>query len=172
MKMVISQEWLNKIIIKEKRGVLKMKSNIENMNYYFTASEARKEWSKLIDSVVRDKPQFIKRTRDILFIADFNLMKDILDIYQLTAFEYIENDNTVTLSLNEIDLVVNGSSKEEAKMKLAQEILTYAYDYYENFQSWSVSPNRRLHIPYVIKALILRDIDQIGECIQCLVRKY
>lgn len=148
-----------------------MKMNVESMNYFLTASEARKEWSQMIDNVVREKPQFIKRTRDSILITDFSLMKVILDIYQFTASEYIEDDNTVTLSLNEIDLVENGSSEEEAKMKLAQEILTYAYDYYENYQSWSVSPNRRQHIPYVFKALILRDINQIGESIECRVGK-
>lgn len=154
------------------RGILKkMKMNVESMNYFLTASEARKEWSQMIDNVVREKPQFVKRTRDSILITDFNLMKDILEIYQFTANEYIEDDNTVTLSLNEIDLVENGSSEEEARMKLAQEILTYAYDYYESYQSWSVSPNRRQHIPYVLKALILRDINQIGESIECRVGK-
>lgn len=148
-----------------------MKMNIENRNYFLTASEARKEWSQMIDNVVREKPQFVKRTRDSILITDFNLMKDILDVYQFTANEYIEDDDTVTLSLNEIDLVENGSSEEEARMKLAQEILTYAYDYYESYQSWSVSPNRRQHIPYVLKALILRDINQIGEGIICLAGK-
>lgn len=148
-----------------------MKINVESKNYFLTASEARKEWSQLIDNVVREKPQFVKRTRDSILITDFNLMKDILDVYQFTANEYIEDDNTVTLSLNEIDLVENGSSEEEARMKLAQEILTYAYDYYESYQSWSVSPNRRQHIPYVLKALILRDINQIGESIECRVGK-
>lgn len=144
------------------RGILKkMKMNVESMNYFLTASEARKGWSQMIDNVVREKPQFVKRTRDSILITDFNLMKDILDVYQFTANEYIEDDNTVTLSLNEIDLVENGSSEEEVRMKLAQGILTYAYDYYENYQSWSVSPNRRQHIPYVLKALILRDINQI-----------
>lgn len=148
-----------------------MKINVERKNYFLTASEARKEWSQMIDNVVREKPQFVKRTRDSILITDFNLMKDILDVYQFTANEYIEDDNTVTLSLNEIDLVENGSSEEEARMKLAQEILTYAYDYYESYQSWSVSPNRRQHIPYVLKALILRDINQIGESIECRVGK-
>lgn len=154
-----------------KRYIKKMKMNVESMNYFLTASEARKEWSQMIDNVVREKPQFVKRTRDSILITDFNLMKDILEIYQFTANEYIEDDNTVTLSLNEIDLVENGSSEEEARMKLAQEILTYAYDYYESYQSWSVSPNRRQHIPYVLKALILRDINQIGESIECRVGK-
>ena len=30
-----------------------------------SATEVRKEWSSVLDSVVRDKPQFIKRTRDV-----------------------------------------------------------------------------------------------------------
>lgn len=140
-------------------------NNSENITPFISASEARKEWSQLIDDVVREKPQFIKRTRDNILISDFNLMSEVLKAYQFTATKYVEDDNTITLSLNEIDLIENGASEQDARLKLAKEILEYSKEYYDNFQLWSAAPNRRSHIPYVLKALILQDTKVIGESI-------
>ncbi len=140
-------------------------NNTHYSTLFISASDARKEWSRVVDEVVRNKPQFVKRTRDNILISDFSLMKDLLDAYHYTAIMYREDDNTFTLSLNEMDLIVNGVSEEDAKSKMAQEILEYAQDFYENYQFWSVASNRRTHIPYVLKALILQDNGLIGDSI-------
>lgn len=134
---------------------------------FISATDARKDWSQLFDNVVREKPQFIRRTRDNVFMSDLNLIKDMLDIYTFTATKYVEDDNSVTLSLNEMDLVENGDTEDDAKKKLASDILEYAEDYYNDFHYWSTAPNRKKHIPYVFKALILQDINKIGDSIQC-----
>lgn len=137
-----------------------------NINF-ISATDARKDWSQLIDDVVREKPQFIRRTRDNVLMSDLNLIKEMLDIYTFSASKYVEDNNSVTLSLNEIDLVVNGDTEDDAKKKLAADILEYAEDYYNDFPYWSTKPNRKKHIPYVIKALILEDINMIGDSILC-----
>ena len=136
-----------------------------------SATDARKGWSQLIDSAVHEKPQIISRTRDHVLLTDLNLFSDILEAYQFTADKYIENDNSVTLSLNEIDLVTNGSTEKEARIKLADEILEYSDEYYNDFQYWSKIPNRKRHISYVLKALILQDANKIGDSILCLPGK-
>lgn len=134
---------------------------------FISATDARKDWSQLIDDVVHEKPQFIRRRRDNFLMSDLNLIKDLLDVYNFTATRYVENDFSVTLSLNEIDLVENGITEEDAKQNLAQGILEYAEDYYNNFHYWSATPNRKKHVPYVLKALILQDTNKIGDLIQC-----
>ena len=75
------------------------------------ATEVRKEWSQVIDSVVREKPKFIKRTRDKMWLSNLDTMSEILDAYSFTAKKIIESDQTVTLSLNEIDLVENAPNR-------------------------------------------------------------
>ena len=80
-----------------------------------------------------------------------------------------EEDGSVTLALNEIDLAENGKDEKDARMKLAASILEYSEDYYNDFSYWESAPNRRAHIPYVFKALFIRDIQKIGESIQCQV---
>ena len=130
-------------------------------------TEVRKEWSSVLDSVVRDKPQFIKRTRDKIWLSNLEIMGEILDAYKFTADKFIEDDGSVTLSLNEIDLIENAPTESEAKKLLAQSIMEYAEEYYNNFSYYNAAPNRKKHVPYIFKALIMDDITKIGECIEC-----
>ena len=135
------------------------------------ATDVRKNWSSVLDTVVREKPTFIKRTRDCVVLSNEDLMTDILSVYSFSAIEYIEDDGSITLSLNEIDLVENAENKELAVEALANSIREYAIDYYENFSYWSNASNRKGHIPYILKALLLDDIDKIGACISCQLGK-
>jgi hypothetical protein len=132
------------------------------------ATTVRKDWSEVIDSVVREKPAFIKRTHDSMVLADVKTLGALLSAYTYTAQKFIEDDGTVTLSLCELDLVEHGADEHDAKQKLAEAILTYAQDYYDDFLYWSSAPNRVQHIPYVFKALIIDDAQRLGDTIQCL----
>lgn len=131
------------------------------------ATDFRKEFSQTIDSAIREKPQFIKRTRDHLLLADIRFLDDVLSAYSFTAKKYVEDDGSVTLSLNEIDLAENAETEEAAREKLARSIIEYAEDFYKEFDLWSAAPNRKKHIPFVFKALITDDAKKIGELIQC-----
>jgi hypothetical protein len=131
------------------------------------ATDVRKDWSLFIDKAVREKPQFFKRTRDYLMLSDLNFMEALLSEYKYNAEKFVETDNSITISLKIMDLVENGETEEQAKNKLAQSILEYAKDFYNDFNYWSSAPNRKNHIPYVFKALILDDIQKIGDLIQC-----
>ena len=130
-----------------------------------SATDVRKNWSEVVDKVVREKPQFIKRTRDYLMLSDVNFMQSLLDAYHFTAQKATEGDGSVTLSLNELDLAENGKTEGDAKQKLAAAILEYSEDFYDDFHYWSEAPNRKAHIPYVFKALILGDAEKIGALI-------
>jgi len=135
------------------------------------ATDARRNWSAVIDDVIRDKPHIIKRTRDQIFLADLKLLESILSSYSFTAAKFIEEDGSVTLSLNEIDIIANGDTEEDAKLSLAKSILEYAEEYYDNFSLWSAAPNRKSHIPYILKVLIIDDVGKMGEMIECQVGK-
>jgi hypothetical protein len=130
------------------------------------ATKARNEWSTVVESVIREKPAFIKRTRDYLFLSDISVLEKILSVYSFHAETLIEDDGSVTLSLDEIDLTENAPDMQGAISKLAEAILEYSKDYYKEFAYWSRG-DRKLHIPYVFKTLILNDIDMIGDLIKC-----
>ena len=131
------------------------------------ATTVRKEWSAVCDSVIHNKPKFIKRTRDKMWFSNLETMSEILEAYQFTAKKFIEQDGSVTLSLNEIDLVENGKDEQEARLNLANAILEYSMEYYNEYEMYSHSPNRKKHIPYIFKALIIDNSEKIGEIIQC-----
>ena len=114
-----------------------------------------------------DKPTIIKRTRDRMWLSNLDTMSDILEAYQFTAARYTEDDGSVTLSLDAIDLVENAPTEKEARFLLAQSIMEYATEYYENYAFYSKAPNRKKHVPYVFKALIMDNINKIGEGIIC-----
>ena len=139
------------------------------MNIMLTknATEVRKNWSQVVDEVIRDKPAFIKRTRDYMVLINEKFFADLLSIYTFSAKRYIEDDGSITLSLNEIDIVENASSESEAINALASSILDYALEFYQDFGYWSNSEARKAHIPYIFRALLLNDINKIGECIKC-----
>ena len=127
------------------------------------ATMVRKDWSSVCDSVVREKPHFIKRTHDEMVLSSYATMLQILKNYNYTAESCKEKDGSVTLSLREMDLVVNGETIELAKREMGSAILEYAEEYYENFAMYSQAPNRKDHVPYVMKALLLNAADTIGE---------
>ena len=48
-----------------------MTRTLENTRFMFeSATEVRKDWSLFFDKAVREKPVFIKRTRDSAILAD------------------------------------------------------------------------------------------------------
>ena len=141
------------------------------MTSMMTATDVRKEWSTFVDATVREKPQFFKRTRDLLFLSDLHFMEELLAGYSYTAVRMDEEDGSVTLALNELDLVENGKDENDARMKLADAILEYAEDFYADFSYWGSAPNRKAHIPFVFKALFIDNTQKIGESIKCQAGK-
>lgn len=100
-------------------------------------------------------------------LTDAHSVENLLEGYSFTAKRFVEDDTSITLSLNELDIVENGVSEEDAKKKLAQAILDYAEDFYKDYSYWSSAPNRKSHIPYVFKVLALDDTQKIIEQITC-----
>ena len=135
------------------------------------ATEVRKQWSSVCDDVIRKSPIFIKRTRDNMVLANIDTFIYILDIYRFTAKKYVEDDGSITLSLDQIDLAENGENEEIARQLLGESILEYADEYYDEYELYHSAPNRRDHLPYVLKALAINDPTKIGGSITCQAGK-
>lgn len=131
------------------------------------ATKARSKWSEFIDSVIRDKPQIIKRSRDYIFTSNMEMLKELLRAYTFNATTFIEDDETVTASLNEIDIIVNGNNKEEAFNLLADELLEYSNEYYDELHYWFLSNNRKSHLPYILNVLLQDDKEGVKNLIKC-----
>ncbi|MBQ7564328.1 MAG: hypothetical protein IJT16_10100 [Lachnospiraceae bacterium] len=130
------------------------------------ATDVRKNWSVTLDTVIHEKPVYVKRTRDNLAILNTDTLYEVLSGYKYAFHKYFEDDNSVTLSTETLDLVVNAQNEEQAKTELAAEIKEYAEDFYDHYATWSAAPNRKAHIPLVLKALLL-DESSIREELEC-----
>jgi len=95
----------------------------------------------------------------------------VLDGYQFAAECFREDDSSITMVLNEIDLVENSATEQEARKQLAQSVIDYLIEFYENYALYSHVPNRKKRIPYVFKALIVEDISELEGKIICPVER-
>lgn len=132
-----------------------------------SSSEVRKDWSSVLDCVVRRKPVFIKRTRDQMMLCSTETMAQITGGLRISAQVYPEADGSVTLSAEALDIVSHGDDLPSAKAALARDIVEYAKEYYLDYELYSRAPNRRDHLPYVIKALIARSPEELEDAIEC-----
>ena len=130
------------------------------------ATQVRNEWSTVVDSVVREKPVIFKRTRDRMVLSDIGFINELLTAYVFHVRLFTEDDGSVTASLDELDIVENGATELDATEKLAESILEYSEDYYNDFSYWSRG-DRRSHIPYIFKTLLLNDADKVRGAFVC-----
>lgn len=70
-----------------------------------------------------------------------------------SATVWNEPDGSVTLALDDLDLVVNADSTEAATAALCRVMVEYAEEYQENFARYSAAPNRAAHVPLVAAIL-------------------
>lgn len=136
------------------------------VDYCKSASEVRKEWSNTIDTVIREHPVFIQRTRDHLILLDLSTLKLAFENLRFTLVFYSEENGSVTCVEDSLNLIENAPTKEACIDRMIDAMRDYANDYYNEFSFWAKAPNRRGHIPYVLKVLSSTDAE-IREDIIC-----
>ena len=131
------------------------------------ATDVRKDWSTIMDSVSRKRPLFIKRTRDYMMLASKEDVSTMLSYLKYQVREEVEPDGSITLTTDDMDLIVNAKTEEAAKKLMAEEISEYAEEYFDCYELYHNAPNRRAHFPFVMKALIANSIEEVEEAIVC-----
>lgn len=132
-----------------------------------SSSEVRKDWSEVMDNVVRRGPVFIKRTRDYMVLCSTETISQLVADTRFMAVSYEEEDGSFTLSAEALDIIANGPDLSAAKRALAEEIMEYAEEYYQEFELYSRTPNRKGHLPYVFKALTAKTPKELEDAIVC-----
>ena len=140
------------------------------IDYCKSASDARKEWSSTIDTVMRERPVFIQRTRDHLILLDIATLRLAFENLFFDLLVYEEEDGSVTCVEEQLDLVENAPSRDACIQQMVLSLRDYANDFYQEFALWSKAPNRKSHIPYILKVLASTD-DEIREDIRCRAGK-
>lgn len=55
-----------------------------------------------------------------MWFSNLKTMDEILKAYKFTAQRFVEEDGSITLSLNEIDLIENGENEQTARFNLGK----------------------------------------------------
>lgn len=131
------------------------------------ATDVRKEWGGFIDSIVRDKPKLIKRSRDHIVAISLDMLREILKFDQLHISLMHEDDGSVSGVIEELDLTGNAPDMERLLQDLAHEAIDYANEYYNDFSYWHSAPNRREHLAYVLAILACEPQNVAKELFVC-----
>ena len=91
---------------------------------------------------------------------------DVSEELKFNASLVTEDDGSVTGIIDELDLIENSDTRESCVALLISAMRDYARDFYSEFELWASAPNRKAHIPYVLKILSSSD-EQLREDIVC-----
>ncbi len=136
--------------------------------FHQSATEVRKNFSECIDLAVHERPQFVSRTRDGVVLIGERFFDDLLETATIHCTFEDESGGGYILTNEEIsDIIASGKTKPEAMHDLAEQLLEYAAEYYENYSLYSRSPNRKAHIPYVLRILTLAEPNAVEGIFEC-----
>lgn len=135
------------------------------------ATDVRKDFGRYIDEIVRAKPIFIKRSRDYFMGISIDMAKELVKDVVFTADKYIEDDGSVTLSLHDFDIVVNGEDESSALDYLIKDLREYTLEFYEDIEFWSSDINRKKQLKKILKVLLTNENKELKENIVCQVGK-
>lgn len=131
-------------------------------------TNARKDFSSLYDEVFNGfKPAIIKRKKvEEVLLLRVDLQKMLLSHFSLKPEVITENDNSITLSLDQLEIYVNSSTMEEAVKELVEDLKLYAQDYIRRSQLFLHAPNRRSHFPYVLRISLCDNDEEICNLLE------
>ncbi len=134
------------------------------MENLLNATDVRANFSSFIDTVVREKPQIIKRNRDIIISFSKEQIVEALSVYELNIEYEIDEDGKYAGSILQIeDIVAEGETLEALKNALSRQLLEYAKDYYSSYQRYSQAPNRASHSSYILRVLLADNLEAVAE---------
>lgn len=139
------------------------------MQATLNATDVRKHWSQFNDDVVREGPRFVKRNRDEWAALSSDHLKEAFSHFNFEAQSYPEEDGTVTVALDNFEIVENGDTENEALELVVDELIEYANEYLDNFNLYFNSPNRRKHFPFVMNVLTQNNQDDVKDLVKCQV---
>ncbi|MCI3922951.1 hypothetical protein MO973_22270 [Paenibacillus sp. TRM 82003] len=123
---------------------------ITHMNF----STARREFTSVVDRVQNYAPIAIsprKASEQHTILLKEELMLEVLSRLTFDLRLRDKTEDAVSYWLSSLNMYGYGATEEEALDSLVEDILLYVEDYYENPVLFYNTPNRRAHIPYILK---------------------
>jgi len=126
-------------------------------------TEARNHFSTLYDSVFNFfNPTIIKRKQtEQVALLRVDLLKMVLEGYKLNPEIIQEDDDSITLALDFLEMYSNNSTLDLAASDLVEDLKLYSQDYMNRSQLFLQASNRKSHFPYVLKVLLCDNDEEI-----------
>jgi hypothetical protein len=126
-------------------------------------TEARNQFSTLFDSVFNlYNPAIVKRKQtEQVAMLRVDLLKMVLEDYKLNPEIIQEDDGSITLALDSLELYSNNTTLDLAIKDLIEDLKIYAQDYLDRSQLFIHAPNRKHHFPYVLRISLCGNNEEI-----------
>ncbi len=127
-------------------------------------TSARANLSNVFDKLISNEKAAVainRKNKEEVLVIKRETQKAMLAAYRLKADVYDEGDQSVTVSLNAMDIVENAESLEAAVQAVVDELKVYAADYMERLPLFVNAPNRRDHLPYIMRVILADDDTEI-----------
>ena len=136
-------------------------------------TEARNQFTSVIDRVQSLSPVVIKprkQSESPTFLMNEALVHELLQGVRFEVNVFREEDGSITLGVDELELYVNGESEEDAFEQLAEDAIYYAQEYMKEPNRYFNAPNRRHHFPYLFKVLLCDNKAEVKRLLKENVR--
>lgn len=132
-------------------------------------TDVRNNFTNVIDRVQRLSPVVVKprkQSETYTFLLNEALVQQLLQEITLKVKWFQEEDGSITLGLDELELYVNGDTEDKALEELAEDAMAYAQDYMREPERYFNAPNRRHHFPYLFKVLLCNNKEEVKQLLK------
>lgn len=131
-------------------------------------TEARNQFSNLYDSVYNSfNPAIVKRKNtEQVALLRLDMLKMLLKDYKFVPEIIQEDDGSITLALDVLEIYANNDTLELAMKDLIEDLKLYAQDFLTRSQLFLHAPNRAHHFPYVLKIMLCDNDEEIQAMLE------
>jgi len=139
---------------------------VMTMFFELEFSEAISDFSGVLDRVQNLVPVVIKprkQSEKHTFLLNESLIQQLLQGVKFEVKGLREEDGSITLGMDELELYANGETEEKALEELVKDTMIYAQEYMEDPNRYFNAPNRRHHFPYLFKVLLCNKKEEVKQ---------
>ena len=129
-------------------------------------TDARSHLTAVVDKVISNQPQIIRKRKQSeknVMLIDTETQKELLTGFSFMLGEIPEEDGSITLALDVLNLYANGITKEEATNDLLEQLQVYAEEYLAPINAYRYAPNRKAHLPYILRIALCENEQELRQ---------
>lgn len=139
---------------------------------YQSATDVRAYFSQTLDHAVYHRPQFIQRTHSRVVMLGTDMLVSVLPDSVIHLQFLPEENRSIIAVCDEIeDVIGTGKTVSEAEQSFIEALQEYAEEYYQEYDLYSRAPNRKAHLPLILRVLAADSADEIRRSILCQAGK-